>query len=553
MRKSRRKLASLSIVVTLPTLCSTSRVCKYNFDKLQPEHRGHFQPRRNRQVHRNRRSTALLMAVALGALSGARVASAQTLTTLVNFDVSNGSYPAASLLQGLDGNLYGTTEDGGSTDAHGTVFRVTPGGALTTLFSFCAPDGCKYTGDQPMAGLTQTANGILYGTAENSGPNRKGVVFTIASTGSETVLYNFCAQPNCADGAYPEGGLVQATSGDLYGTTSQGGTNALCPGFERCGTIFKITPAGALISLYSFCSQVNCADGERPVAGLVEGTDGNLYGTTSVGGTEYRGTIFRITPSGALTTLYTFCSQTHCADGAIPAAGLIQGTDGNFYGTTSEGGNISICLYGCGTIFRITPAGAFTTLYSFCSPLACPDGFDPEASLVQASDGNFYGTTAYGGNSAACLSGPCGTIFRITPAGVLTTLLSFNNTDGAYPQASLIQDTDGMLYGTSPVGGSSTACGPYFGCGTLFSLDVNLGPFVETLEPSGKVGATIHILGTALTGASSVTFNGTPATFKVISPSEIGTQVPSGATTGAVQVATPSRTLSSNVPFQILQ
>ncbi len=505
-------------------------------------------------MHRNRGSIAVLMAVALGAFSGARVASAQTLTTLVNFDGSNGRAPQASLLQGLDGNLYGTTYKGGSTDAQGTVFKVTPSGVLTTLLNFCAPDGCKYTGEQPTAGLIQTADGVFYGTAQG-GANNSGVVFSISSTGSETVLYNFCAQPNCADGHTPNG-LVQVINGDLYGTTYVGGLgNSLCfpglPGNDGCGTIFKITPAGALTTVYSFCSQANCSDGDEPVDGMVQGTDGNLYGTTSFGGDQEagddgRGTIFKITPSGVLTTLYTFCSQTTCSNGVIPIAGLVQGTDGNFYGTTLGGGSGS--RYVDGTIFRITPEGELTTLYSFCVQSGCPDGAEPEAGLLQASDGNFYGTTYVGGNTkAACDSIGCGTIFKITPTGVLTTLVSFDFTDGAYPLAALIQDTNGMLYGTTTGGGQSND-----GDGTLFSLDLNLAPFVKTLEPSGRVGSIIQILGTSLTGATGVTFNGVPATFKVASPSEIVTKVPSGATTGTVQVTTPSGTLSSNVPFRVI-
>jgi uncharacterized repeat protein (TIGR03803 family) len=498
-------------------------------------------------VHRNRGSIAVFIAVALAALLGPpRMASAQTFTTLVNFDQSNGAYPSAGLLQGLDGNLYGTTYKGGSTDAHGTVFKVTPEGVLTTLLSFCAPDGCKYTGEEPTAALIQAADGIFYGTAQG-GANDSGVVFSMTSTGSETVLYNFCAQPNCTDGSSPNG-LVQASGGDLYGTTFQGGLgNTLCfpglPGDDGCGTVFKITPAGVLTTVYSFCSQADCTDGDEPAGSLVQGTDGNFYGTTSYGGNQAagddgRGTAFRLTPSGILTTLYTFCSQPNCSDGDLPDAGLVQGTDGNFYGTT--GGFAG----GAGTIFRITSRGAFTTLYSFCAQSGCPDGAYPEASLVQASDGNFYGTTTYGGK-AACGTGGCGTIFRITPSGVLTTLVSFDYMHGAYPEAALVQDTNGMLYGTTALGGSSIY-------GTLYSLDLHLARFVKTLEPSGKVGATIQILGTALTGATSVTFNGTPATFKVISPSEIGTTVPTGATTGTVQVVTPTGTLSSNVAFQVL-
>jgi uncharacterized repeat protein (TIGR03803 family) len=225
-------------------------------------------------------------------------------------------------------------------------------------------------------------------------------------------------------------------------------------------------------------------------------------------------------------------------------AGLAQGTDGNFYGTTEYGGTNtnSSCPGGCGTIFEITPSGALTTLYDLCSQggSSCTDGYYPEGALVQATslDGNLYGTT-YGGGANGD-----GTVFKITPTGTLTTLHSFDGTDGANPYAGLVQDTNGKFYGTASSGGAN-------GDGVIFSLSVGLGPFVETNPASGKVGAHVKILGSNLTGATGVTFNGTAATFTVKSKSEITTTVPSGATTGTVQVVIPGRVLSSNVPFTV--
>jgi uncharacterized repeat protein (TIGR03803 family) len=202
------------------------------------------------------------------------------------------------------------------------------------------------------------------------------------------------------------------------------------------------------------------------------------------------GTVFKITPSGTLTTLYSFCSQSGCADGETPSAPLVQGTDGKLYGTTGGGGiNLE------GTVFQITSSGTFTSLYSFCQS-DCPNGDGPEAPVMQATNGSFYGTTTSGG-----------------------------------------------------AGGSD--CG-VDGCGTIFSLSVGLGPFIETQTTSGKVGAAVNILGTDLTGTSSVTFNGTAAEFTVVSPSLITATVPAGATTGKVEALTPSGTLSSNVPFRVL-
>ena len=286
---------------------------------------------------------------------------------------------------------------------------------------------------------------------------------------------------------------------------------------------------------------------------MIQGIDGNFYGTTTYGGANSdHGTVFKITPSGTLTTLYSFCSKSGCTDGAYPPSAVVQGMDGNFYGTAQDGGNTNSCPYGCGTVFKMTSGGRLTTLYTFCTQGGdCADGATPY-DLVRGTDGNFYGTTATGGGSSGCGSG-CGTIFAITPTGAFTTLFSFDYTYGAYPYVGgLVQDTNGTLYGTTGDGGASTNCAS--GCGTVFSLAVaGLGPFVEAEPPFGKVGSAIRILGTNLMGASSVTFNGTPAVFKVLSPTEIGAVVPAGASSGAVQVVTPSGTLSSNVHFRVLR
>jgi len=261
----------------------------------------------------------------------------------------------------------------------------------------------------------------------------------------------------------------------------------------------------------------------------VQATNGNFYGTTEIGGADGYGTVFKITPKGALTTLYSFCAQLNCTDGATPYAGLVQATNGNFYGTTFNGG-----ADGYGTVFRITSRGTLRTLHSFDGT----DGASPIAGLVQATNGNFYGTTEIGRANGE------GTVFEITPRGTLTTLHSFAGADGAFPFAGLAQDTDGNFYGTAYQGGTAND-------GTVFSLSVGLGPFVETLPTSGKVGAKVIVLGTNLTGATSVTFNGTAATFTVVGNSEITTTVPTGATTGTVEVTTPKGTLQSNVPFRV--
>ena len=259
-----------------------------------------------------------------------------------------------------------------------TVF--TTGSALAQAFATLADFQGSANGAEPLYGnLIQGTDGNNYGTTVRGGVYEQGTVFKVTPDGTLTALYSFCSQVNCTDGAEPFSRLVQA-GGNFYGTTAIGGAN-------DGGTVFEITPAGQLTTLYSFCSQTNCTDGAEPFSGLVQ-AGGNFYGTTVSGGANGRGTVFEITPAGQLTTLYSFCSQTNCADGELPYAGLVQ-AGGNFYGTTVEGGANGFY----GTIFEITPAGQLTTLHSF----AYTDGADPTAGLIQATDGNFYGTTEGGG------------------------------------------------------------------------------------------------------------------------------------------------------------
>ena len=448
-----------------------------------------------------------------------------------------GSNPGP-VIQAIDGNFYGVTTYGTATgtatlNTYGTVFRVTPQGALTTLYMFCALANCA-DGYEPNGSLAQAVDGNFYGTTSNGGANggRGGTVYKITPTGTLTTLYSFCAQPNCTDGNGPVTGLTQAADGNFYGTTVGGGATGY-------GTVFKITPQGTLTTLHSFDGPV---DGNEPTARLLQGSDGNFYGTTLFGYGDIglgAGTIFRISPDGTFALLYGWsCSENKCLDGSNSSGGLIQSPNGNFYGTTEQGGADNY-----GVVFKMTPDGLVTPLFNFDST----DGSDPDAygPLLLATDKTFYGTTAEGGAFR------WGTIFKITSAGKLTSLYNFcsqpNCSDGALAVEGLIQATDGTLYGTTDEGGVNP------NSGTFFSLTSGLVPFVETLLTSGRIGAGVVILGNNLGGTSSVSFNGTPAVFTILSKTAIRTTVPASATTGFVTVITPTGTLTSNKTFRVIQ
>ena len=378
------------------------------------------------------------------------------ITTLTSFDGANGrdpGYPAAAFVQGTNGYLYGTTAAGGAND-EGTVFRMIPAGTLSTLYSFCSQPGCS-DGAVPNAGLIQATDGNFYGTTNVGGTDNNGTIFKITPAGMLTTIYRFCSLSGCQDGIHPSAGLLQASDGNfygttyaagadgagtvfkmtkagvlttllsftgqngsqpffgsliqgtdgyLYGTTITGGPFGACGSDGGCGTAFRMSTGGTLTTIYNFCAQLNCPDGYSPYGGLVQGTDGSLYGTTSFGGLGF-GTVFKITAPGKLTVLHSF----NFTDGGHPEAGLIQATDGNFYGTTPSGGADGLG----GTLFQITRGGNLTTLYNFCSQANCADGNGAFSGLVEATNGTLYGTTFAGGTSSSC-NGGCGTAFSLS-------------------------------------------------------------------------------------------------------------------------------------------
>ncbi len=460
-----------------------------------------------------------LLGLAIALLPSA--AHAQTFSLLYNFgsgflDPWNPTYPGI-MAQGSDGVLYTTSSRGGNYPQEGAVFKITPSGRLTLLYSF----GGTFVfdeGEGPAGGLTLGTDGNFYGTTSGGGTYNEGIVFKITPGGTLTKLYDFTGG---SDGGNPMAAPIQGTDGNFYGTTLAAGAN-------HYGTVYKITASGIFTTIHSFAF----GEGNAPFDPLVQGMDGNFYGTTTGGGAYGNtGTVFKVAPSGKLTTLYSF-DGVH---GTSPYAPLIQGSDGNFYGTTFLGGSNDR-----GAVFKMTPAGKITVLYNFCPVAGCADGEYIFSGLVQATDGNFYGVANGGGTPEGY-----GTIYKITSTGTFSVLYAFDLTTGANP-VTLMQHTNGLLLGETEGGNT----GVY---GTFYSLDMGLGPFVRFLpqQSPAKVGASIGIFGQGFTGASGVSFGGTPAAFTVSSDTYLTATVPAGALTGPVTVATAGGNLTSSRTFRV--
>jgi uncharacterized repeat protein (TIGR03803 family) len=451
---------------------------------------------------------SILQAVAsllLAWAAASSVAVAQTYTVLYDFATAPGPF-----VQGRDGFLRTTSQEGGTHD-FGTAFKITPAGELTVICNFFHDRGVRY----PTSGLTLATDRNSYGTTTAGGSFFGGVIFNITQRNQLNVLYNF---NGTSDGNFPAGPPIQGTDGNFYGMMFNGG-DSTCNHGDGCGTVYKFTRSGQFKVLYTFKSQRH--DGLGPESPLVQGTDGNFYGTTSFGGESDAGVVFKITPTGKFTVIHSFNPYS---DGKRPLGSLIQGNDGNFYGTTEYGGVREVF----GTVFKISPAGQLTVLHRF---RPSKDGANPYGTLVQATDGNFYGTSAYRGPLGK------GTIFRVNSKGTFEVLHNFDGTAGGSPEFGLVQHTNGLLYGSADV---------------FYSLDVGLESFVGLLPNAGKVGETIDLLGQGFRGSTSVSFNGTPANFTVETDTDVRVAVPNGATTGFVMVNTPGGILKSNKKFQVV-
>jgi len=440
---------------------------------------------------------ALILVATIASLRPS-LAFAQVFKVRHNFTGTAGSPYNSTLTQGRDGRLYGSFSND-ETTCIGGLFRFGPGGGGGVMYTFPG-SGCSDP-VYPYGGVTLATDGNYYGTTEFNGAYGAGMLYKINSSGTLIDIHDFYPQ---TDGNYAVAAPIEGTDGNLYGTTGS--------------AVYKYARDGSFTTIF-FVSLTT-----DPV---IQAADGNLYGTTPSGGTGGCGTIFKITTSGMLLHTYSFPCE---AGGEYPYAPIMQASDGNFYGTTQ-----SDCGYVCvyyGTVYKMTPEGVVSTIHSF----GAQGGNYPQSGLTEGTDGYLYGGTW--GNSV---------LYRISKDGNYEVLYAMTNQSGTAIAAELMQDTNGIFYGTAANGGR-------YDYGTVFSLDMGLGPFVRFVRPAGKVGQSAQILGQGLTGSTSVMFNGVPAlSFSVVSDTYMTAVVPSGATTGPVVVTTPSGTFVSNVSFRVSQ
>jgi uncharacterized repeat protein (TIGR03803 family) len=508
----------------------------YNFgskaaDPLQPSYSGSIAQGRDGDLY-----TTSPVGGTSGHGTAFKISPSGTLTVLHNFTgLTDGNMPNGGLTLGADGNFYGTTTAGGT--CCGVIFKMTPTGTLTVLHTFGGKDG-----GGPLAAPIQGTDGNFYGTTVGSVEAPNGTIYRMSPAGKLTTIYTF----DITHGARPYAPLIQGTDGNFYGTTLQGGSNT-------SGTVFKVTPTGKLTVLFN-CDE---ADGVDPVAPLVEGSDGNFYGTTFGGGTSTVGTIFRVSPAGTVAVLHNFNFST---DGGRPNAGLIQASDGNLYGAAQQGG-----FDGFGTVFNIdTGAVNYKVLYIFDQTT----GSQPDVSFMQHTNGSLYADTLQGGSGAngvfygvggnfaafaslVARAGKVGKVIGILGQGFTgTTAVSFNGT----PAAKFKAVSNTYLTATVPNGATSGPVNVITPGGTLTSRQTfSVIPGITSFNPSSGTGGTpVQILGASFTGATSISFGGVTQTkLTVNSDKQITADVPPGAKTGKITVTTPGGTATSVAKFTV--
>jgi uncharacterized repeat protein (TIGR03803 family) len=446
-------------------------------------------------------SRMILALIFLGILMCGQLLSAQGYSDLYDFPAHSGGccpqHPSI-MAEGRDGNLYGITSSGGNGNI-GTIFKITPSGRYTQLYSFDTVHGST-----PVGGLLLGLDGNLYGTTEEGGAYGFGNIFRISPTGALTVIHDFTGN-STTDGGFPVSALIIGSDGAMYGTTHP-------------GIVYRITQAGVFTRIATTPSE--------SFGPLLLSSGGAYYGTTEFAGATQNGSIYKVTGSTS-TILYSFDGP----HGQFPIGGLVEGSDGNLYGTTTAGGTEN-----AGVIYKITPTGTYTVLYNFSSKNYL-FGYQAFAGLIAGSDGNLYGATIWGGTSGY------GVIFEITTAGAYSVLTSFDAPDGDGAYATPMQHTNGAIFGLAKRGG-------LLGNGVVYGFNAALRSFALLTNTHGLVGGTVGILGTGFATASSVTFNGTPASFHVISNTYLTATIPSGET-GFIAVTTSSGTLFSSKIFKV--
>jgi uncharacterized repeat protein (TIGR03803 family) len=480
----------------------------------------HRQDERSRMI-----AMALKMLAALFMTAGVAVpAQAQTPTLLHSFNdgTTDACAPRGNIVQGRDGNMYGGGAACGVGGGGGAIYKISPAGVESVFFNF-PPQWTNCGG----AGLTLGSDGNFYGACEGGNPaTGMGSIFRLTPAGVFTDLHDFTGANGDSLPMYPP---IQGVDGNFYGVSGNE--------VQVCGNVYKLTPAGVYTNLHTFVFGNECHS-----SNLVQASDGNLYGTLAdCAVVQGAGCVYKISPAGVFKEIHDFAFTT----GQVPCTGLIQGKDGKLYGATQQG-----AANGSGNIYKLTTAGIATDFHDFtnATDASCVNNVGPPVNLLQVADGSFYGVNpAYGPNGT-------GSIYKLTSAGVFTAFLFPNPpVDGDLPSSTLIQHTNGLVYGTTPSGGNPASCA--FVCqGTFFGVATGDLPFVslEPTQKTGNVGAKVGVFGQGFTSASVVKFGGVAAKSVTLSGTTYLTAVvPTGAHTGAVTVTTGTTTRTSPQTYRV--
>jgi uncharacterized repeat protein (TIGR03803 family) len=427
----------------------------------------------------------------------------------------DGYFPL-SLIEGIDGNFYGVAAGGGNgMNAQGTVFKITPGGQISVIYSFAEkPDGSLPFGASPET-VIQGTDGFLYGTTLVDGAFGFGTIFKLTTSGAITDLHDFCGTQSCADGAYPSF-LTQALDGDFYGSTGPSGAPA--------DILYRMTPTGTFKVLHTFDTKGH-ADGGGTF-GFTQAPDGNFYGATVAGSqnTPFNSVFQFIPGSGAYKILHGFDWPN------IAQSGLVLASNGELFGLQTNS-----------ILYEISTKGAYSEIGALSSTQYA------DGHILQASDGNLWGDFV-GGDC-----GDQGMVFAATTAGSVLQNLTFNcNTDGEQPER-MFQAADGKFYGVTS--GSGVATINSITNGTIWSIDAGLPPptpnVVNFLPTKGAVGTKVLLQGAHFVGTTAITFDGVSATFSLLAPNYMSVTVPSGAKTGKIAVTNAGGTTTSTKPFKV--